>query len=208
MVDAFSGCALFGGITKPTVQGPPYEVMPGVLDRDYFRSTVGDIAGHYPKDWLLVNTENIPELDNLIFVYSDPERARALVLTEISGTAELRRNVERDGILALAEASFQQKQKKTGNKLVMTHSPEVFTVNDKLFASYEYSNNPDSNAQRTENRVAVFTTGVHFYELGMLELQSNFSKPAHLENFRLLQSVIGSLDGVASIREDSVVQIP
>jgi hypothetical protein len=201
---------LFGcGSTQTTVKGPPYLPLMNALDKQFFHSPVGDIVGHYPKDWLLVNIEQMAEFDEVLFLYSDPERTRGLVLVEIPGTAELRRNVERDGLLALAQESFQLKNKRldehhqTETKLAITKQPELFTVEGKLFASYEYAGSETRTGTIHQNRSVVFTTGARFYELAMIELKPTL-KMNHIENFRLLESVIGGLEGVAVIRTTTV----
>jgi hypothetical protein len=107
--------------------------------------------------------------------------------------------VERDGISALAEESFLTKTKKKGSALMMTRKPEVFTENENLFASYEYTNVRDSGAVQRTSRIAVFTTGPRFYELGMIELAQPQTADTHAANFKLLESVIGTLEGVAKV---------
>src|SRR5438105_2327164 len=96
-----SGCSLFYSTPKVEKPKPIYEMSASSLDEEYFYSPADDIKGHYPAGWLQVNTENIPELENILTVYCDPERSSAMVLTEIPGTAELRRKIAMNGILAL-----------------------------------------------------------------------------------------------------------
>ena len=170
------------------------------LDEEYFHSPTGDIAGHIPKGWLQVNTENIPELENILDVYTDPSRSFALVLTEIPGTAELRRKVALSGILALAEESFALKQKKHPD-IIMNRQPQAFTVDSMLFANYEYTLSVDSVKGIFHNRVVAFSAGTRFYELGMVQLRPVNDTNVYSENFRLLQSVIAGLEGVAAVRE-------
>src|ERR1700689_679615 len=93
-----SGCSLFSKAEKPVVQNP-YTIIPGALGEDYFHSPSGDIAGRYPKGWLQVDIRTIP-LQNVLEVYTDEERARGLVLSEIPATGEFRRSVESDGMAA------------------------------------------------------------------------------------------------------------
>jgi hypothetical protein len=176
---------------------------PSSLDAHFFHSPVGDLAGHYPNGWLLVNMENLPDFSNVLFVYSDPARENALVLSEIPGTAELRRNVERDGLTAIAQASFLLKSEKTHGKVSMIREPELFTQANKLFASYEYSSADSGTGGQLQDRAVVFTTGIRFYELAMVELlpDKKQADDRKTENFRLLQSVIGALDGPAEIRK-------
>jgi hypothetical protein len=193
-----SGCSLFYSTPKVEKRKPIYELSALPLDEEYFHSPTGDIAGRIPRGWLQVNTESIPELENILSVYTDKERSRAMVLIEIPGTADLRRKVERDGILALAEVSFQSKLLKRQG-LTMTRQPEVFTVDSMLFVNYEYSQ-VIGNAGISHNRVVAFSAGVRFYELSIIELRPSNDSNQYLENFRILQSVIAGLEGVAAVR--------
>ncbi|MEP7234592.1 MAG: hypothetical protein ABI778_04780 [Ignavibacteriota bacterium] len=177
---------------------PIYERSSTPLDEEYFHSPTGDIAGHIPQDWLQINTENIPELENILDVYTDPQRSRAMVLMEIPGSADLRRKVERDGILALADESFHTKRMKHAD-LDMTRQPEVFTIDSLLFVNYEYSQKLSAD-QILHNRVVAFSAGVRFYELAIVELTPASDPKRYLENFRILQSVIAGLEGVAAVR--------
>jgi len=198
-----SGCSLFYSTPKVEKKKALYEMSVTPLDEEYFHSPPGDIAGHIPKGWLQVNTESIPELENILGVYTDPDRSRAMVLMEIPGTADLRRQVERDGILALAEESFQSKLKKHST-LTMTRQAEAFTVDSMLFVNYEYTQ--DVRGGILHNRVVAFSAGVRFYELAMVELRPSSDLNQYLENFRILQSVIAALEGVAAVRGDSTTR--
>ncbi|MEI8135623.1 MAG: hypothetical protein WCH46_11220, partial [bacterium] len=80
----FSGCALFYSETKVEKKKPLYEMSTSPLDEEFFHSPAFDIAGHFPAGWLQVNTESIPELENILCVYTDAQRAFALALTEIA----------------------------------------------------------------------------------------------------------------------------
>lgn len=203
-----SGCDLFRSKVVE-MKGPPYEPFSDAVDREYFHSPTGDIAGNYPKGWLLVNLEGAEGLEDILFAYTDPERSRALVLTEIPGTAELRRSVERDGLIALTEESFRRKNQARGGKLAIVRQPEIFATNGGLFVTYEYANADGTAEQKPIHRAAVFTTGVRFYELTLVELKGRTTPGSsdlrfdHIENFRLLQSVIGTLQGVARIEQAS-----
>src|SRR5262245_21126533 len=96
-----AGCGIFGGGEKPPVQATPYLPLPGVLGEEYLHSPAGDIAARYPNGWLHVDIRTIP-MQNVLEVYTDEARARALVLSQFPATAEFRRSVERDGMAALA----------------------------------------------------------------------------------------------------------
>ena len=195
----FAGCSLFYSTPKIEKQKPLYELSSAPLDEEYFHSPTGDIAGLIPKDWLQVNTENIPEFENILGVYTDPTRSRAMVLIEIPGTADVRRKIERDGILALAEESFQMKLKKHPN-LVLLRQAQVLTADSMLFANYEYSQTLTDGGM-LHNRVVTFSAGIRFYELAMVELRPSAAENQYLENFRLLQSVMARLEGVAAVRQ-------
>ena len=189
---------------KTVVKEDPYPALPSsALDARYFHSPVGDVAGHYPAGWLLVNLENLPDFSNVLFVYTDPARTDALVLSEIPGTAELRRSVERDGLVAIAQQSFLLKSQKTAGKTKMTGEPQLFTEKNKIFASYEYTSVDSGGGPALINRAVVFTTGVRFYELAMIELlpSGESLEVRKSENFRLLQSVIGELEGAAELKQ-------
>jgi len=51
----------------------------------------------------------------------------------------------------------------------------------------------------------LFTTGSKFYELGMIELEAPQSTMEHAQNFRILESVIASLEGVAEVQADTTL---
>ncbi len=193
-----TGCSLFYSKPKAEKVKPLYEMSTTPLDEEYFHSPTGDIAGHIPKDWLQVNTENIASLENILSVYTDPNRSRAMVMMEIPGTADLRRMVERDGIIALAEESFQSKLKKHSD-VTLTRQPVVFTVDSMLFANYEYTQQSEGEKGILHNRVVAFSGGVRFYELAIVELHPVTEPNQYLENFRLLQSVVAGLEGVAAL---------
>jgi hypothetical protein len=191
------------GPSKPVVKPLLYQAYgPEALDSHFFHSNVGDIAGHYPNGWLQVNIEALPEFQNVLFLYTDRTRTNGLVLSEIPGSAELRRNVERDGLLAIAQASFSIKTLRQP-KVKLARESELFAVNNKLFAGYEYSAPDSTGSFELDHRAVVFTTGVRFYELTMVELASSNVPPElrKSENFRLLQSVIGALEGAAEIKK-------
>jgi hypothetical protein len=204
----FAGCGIFGTTVKPTPVTPPYSTLTDALDEDYLHSPTGDIAAHYPKGWLHVDIQAIP-MANVEEVYTDPERQWALVLAEIPATAEFRRSVARDGMMALADQSFAAKSAKAFG-LVITRAAEIYSENGKIFASYDYAesgtdtNDRSSSLHRIENREVLFTTGSKFYELGMIELDAPESPAETLQNFRLLESVTASLEGVAEIRVDTL----
>jgi hypothetical protein len=193
---ALAGCSLFYTPPKPPETKPLYEPLPDALDREYFHSPTGDLLGHYPKDWLQVNTEEIAELENILDVYTDAQRSRAFVLTEIPGTAELRRRVERDGIVAVAEESLRMRSAKIAS-LSVTREPTARLDHGILYSTYEYQTQTKEGVI-LHHRVGCVGTGVRFYELAMVELHPTASRSS-IENFRLLQAVIAGLEGTASV---------
>lgn len=196
-----AGCGPSGNLRKmlPT---PPYSAESGALDENYLHSPSGDIAANYPRGWLHIDIRTIP-IDNVEEVYTDPARSRALVLAEIPSTAEFRRSVERDGMVALADESFAEKSAKAPGTLLITRPTDLYTENGNVIASYEYSELGPDSTQLTHNRVVLFTTGAKFYELAMIELVPPTNPAENIQNFRLLESVTGSLQGVAEIRKDT-----
>jgi hypothetical protein len=194
---------MFGNAVKTVPVAPPYLPLSRALDEDYLHSPTGDIAAHYPKGWLHVDIQTIP-MTNVEEVYTNPERSWALVLAEIPATAEFRRSVARDGMMALADESIAGKSTKAPDKLMITRPAEVYSENGKLFASYDYAEAGSDSLHRIENREVLFTTGSKFYELGMVELEAPESPSEAVQNFRLLESVTASLEGVAEIRVDTL----
>jgi hypothetical protein len=188
------GCSLFYSTPVKLIEEKAfYDPLPAALSDDYFHSPAGDLAGHYPSGWLQTNIEHIPELENVGFVYTDSVHSWAIALLEIPGSADLRRRYEKDGLLAAAEESLNlHKAKIAGVKL--TRSPEIFYQYKRRFANYEILRGTDGSALRS--RYVVFTTGVRFYELSMVQLVETGPVEGYLANYRLLQSVIGSLEGV------------
>ena len=201
MLPLVAGCGPAGNLRK-VLPTPPYSTMPGALDENYLHSPSGDIAANYPQGWLHVDIRSIP-LDNIEEVYTDPARRRALVLSEIPSTAEFRRSVERDGLVALADESFAAKSAKAPGKLTITRPTDLYTENGKVIASYEYAELGPDSTQLERNRVVLFTTGAKFYELAMIELVPPATVAENIQNFRLLESVTRSLQGVAEIRLDT-----
>jgi hypothetical protein len=198
----FAGCGMFGKAVKPVPIVPPYQPFANALDEDYLHSPTGDIAAHFPKEWLQVDIQSIP-MANVEEVYTDPERSWALVLAEIPSTAEFRRSVARDGMAALADQSFAAKSAKVPN-LFITRPAEIYSENGKLLASYDYAEVGNDSLHRIENREVLFTTGSKFYELGMINLGNPANPAETVQNFRLLESVTASLEGVAAIRADTL----
>lgn len=201
LILALSGCSLFYSAPKPVETKPLYEPLPDALDREYFHSPTGDLIGHYPKDWLQVNTEDVPELENILDVYTDADRSRAFVLTEIPGTAELRRRVERDGVLAIAEESLRLRRAKIPS-LQLSREPAARLDHHILYASYEYETRSPDGAT-LKHRAATVSTGVRFYELAMVELRPMPRKTPD-ENFRLLQAVIAELEGTSNVGDTEI----
>jgi|GEM_PF-3538980 len=200
---AFSACGPSSKAERQVLPVPPYAPSAGDLDESYLHSPSGDVAAHYPKGWLHVDIR-IVTLPNVEEVFTDHERRRALVLAELPATAEFRRSVERDGMAALADQSFAAKSANSPGKLAITRPTDLYTENGKIFASYEYAElGPDSTRQE-ENRVVLFTTGAKFYELGMIELTPPETPAEQVQNFRLLESVTASLQGVAELRADTL----
>ncbi len=198
-----TGCGMFGKAVKPVPVAPPYPPISDALDEDYLHSPTGDLAGHYPKGWLHVDIQTIP-MANVEEVYTDPERRWALVLAEIPSTAEFRRSVARDGMIALANESFASKSAKIPGNLTITRPSDVYSENGKLFTSYDYAEISSDSMNRKLNREVLFTTGSKFYELGMIEIETSNDSLEHIQNFRLLESVTASLEGVAEIRADTL----
>ncbi len=198
-----AGCSIFGPANKPAQIAPSYPPLAGALDEDYLHSPTGDIAAHFPLGWLQVDIQSIP-MANVEEVYTNPDRTWALILSEIPPTAEFRRNVERDGMLALTDHSFASKSAKCPGKLVIAHPTEVYSENGKLFASYVYAEDGGDSLHWIENREVLFTTGSKFYELGMVEIDTVVNPAEAVQNFRLLESVTASLEGVAEIRADTL----
>jgi hypothetical protein len=122
------------------------------------------------------------------------------VLAEIPATAEFRRMVERDGMNALAEESFRRKSAKSPKELMIMRPSMLYTVSGKLFVSYDYGEMFVDSTKRREHSVVLFTTGARFYELSMVELVPPPAMAQHVQNFRLLQSVVASLEGAAEVR--------
>ncbi|HEY3875582.1 MAG TPA: hypothetical protein VGM92_08895 [Candidatus Kapabacteria bacterium] len=200
-----SGCALFAPTPKPAPVGPPYAPISDALSDEYLHSPTGDVAAHYPKDWLLVDIQTIP-MKNVEEVYTDHDRRWALVLAEIPATAEFRRSLARDGMAALAEQSFDEKSGKASAKLTISRPAEIYSENGKLFSSYEYSEAGADSITGIVNREVLFTTGAKFYELGMVSLSPTPGSEERIQNFRLLESVTASLEGVAEIQQDTTFQ--
>jgi hypothetical protein len=194
-----SGCALFGPSGQALGPTVPYPPLPDALEDTYFHSPAGDIAARYPKGWLHVDIHTIP-MEHVLQVYTDPDRERALLLSEIPATAEFRRTVERDGMSALSEESFRLKSTHLPGKLVITRPTMLYTVKNKLFASYDYAEISPDTVHYREHSVVLFTTGSRFYELSMIELTPQDTLQ-HVQNFRLLASVIASLEGAAEVRD-------
>ncbi len=198
----FAGCGMFGKAVKPVAVVPPYLPFANVLDEDYLHSPTGDIAAHYPNGWLQVDIQSIP-MTNVEEVYTNPERSWALVLAEIPSTAEFRRSVARDGMTALADQSFAAKSAKAPG-LIITRPAEIYSENGKLLASFDYAETGADSSHRVENRVVLFTTGSKFYELGMIDIGKAANPAETIQNFRVLESVTASLEGVAEIRADTL----
>jgi hypothetical protein len=194
-----SGCSLFYSKPEVKVIKPPYDPIPNALDEEYFRSQSGDLIGHYPKDWLEANIENIEALEGLTQVYTDAARENAFIVAEIPGSADLRRRVDHDGLIAIAEESIQMRSRRKVT-FTVTKQPEVFTEKNLHYASYEYETQDKENKSALKHRIVCVSTGVRFYELGILQLRSGTDKMAYLENFRLLQSVIAGLEGTAPVK--------
>ncbi len=195
-----SGCSIFYSKPEPKIVKPPYELMPNALDNDFFRTQTGDLVGHYPKNWLQINTEKVPELENISLVYTDVDRQRAFVVTEIPGNADLRRKVDRDGIIAVAEESLQQKTKKLPT-LIVLKQPEVLVSDGIRFSNYEYQT--AINNETLRHRVICIATSVRYYEIAMVELHPSPDKMRYVENFRILQSVIPALEGVVPVGQEN-----
>lgn len=189
---AASGCSLFYPSVKLIEEKPFYEYG-GQLEDDYFHSPVGDLAGRYPKGWLQANIEHIQDLENVGFVYTNIDRNWAMILQEIPGSADLRRRYELQGLLAIAEESINLHRTKNNN-FSISRAPELFKQSRMRFANYEIVRGYADTA--TWSRYVVFTTGIRYYELGMIQLRPVGPPNPYLENYRLLQSVISSLEGV------------
>ncbi len=189
---AAEGCSLFYPKVKLIEEKPFYEYG-GQLEDDYFHSPVGDLAGKYPKGWLQANIEHIQDLENVGFVYTNVERNAALILQEIPGSADLRRRYEQQGLLAIAEESINLHRTKNNN-FSISRPPELFKESKMRFANYEIVRGYGDTV--TYARYVVFTTGIRYYELGMIQLRPASPSGAYLANYHLLQSVISSLEGV------------
>ena len=188
-----SVCSLFYTPVKLIPEKPFYEPLPASLEDDYFHSPVGDIAGKYPKGWLLANIEHIAELENVAFVYTNSSRDWAMTLVEIPGSADLRRRYEQNGLLAIAEQSIADHRTKSPS-MTITRAPEDFKESRMHFANYEVARG--SSDSTLHSRYVVFTTGIRYYELGIVELRPAEPSGGFMVNYRLLQSVIGTLEGV------------
>jgi hypothetical protein len=194
-----AGCGLFGTAGREASPTTPYPALPDALDESYMHSPSGDIAARYPTGWLHVDIHTIP-MENVLEVYTDQARERAVVLAEIPATAEFRRMVERDGMNALSEESFRRKSAKAPHELMITRPSMLYTVKGKLFVSYDYADMFVDSTKRREHSVVLFTTGARFYELSIIELVPPQDAGQHIQNFRLLQSVVASLEGAAEVR--------
>jgi hypothetical protein len=194
-----AGCGILGKSEREATPSTPYPALPDALDESYLHSPSGDVAVRYPTGWLHVDIHTIP-MENVLEVYTDPARERALVLAEIPATAEFRRMVERDGMNALSEESFRRKSAKAPRELMITRPSMLYTVRGKLFVSYDYGDIFVDSTKRRQHSVVLFTTGARFYELSMIELVPPPETSQHVQNFRLLQSVVASLEGAAEVR--------
>ncbi|MEI8135368.1 MAG: hypothetical protein WCH46_09925, partial [bacterium] len=127
-------------------------------------------------------------------------RAFSLALTEIAGTAELRRNIGLNGMEALAQESFAIKSRKHPD-LKMSRQPQIFMIDSMLFVNYEFVRTGKTEGRILNSRVVVFASGTKYYELAMVQLHETTDLERYSENFRLLQSVIAGLEGVATVKE-------
>lgn len=189
------GCALFYSTPKLIPEKHFYELLPQSLEDDYFHSPLGDLAGKYPKGWLQINLEHIAPLENVAFTYTNPERTWAMTLIEIPGSADLRMRYQKSGLLSIAEESINLHRLKI-DRFTITRSPETFAQYGMRFANYEISRG--SGDSMAYGRYVVFSTGIRYYELSMVQLRGVSNPMINIENYRLLQSVISSLEGVPS----------
>lgn len=179
-----SSCILFSPTKAPK---PVYETTGIALSEETFHSPNGDVVGYVPEGWFILDLEHQPPPVDALVALSNAKYEATLALAELTVSAVLKSNIEKDGIMILAEASFHEREKRTGSAARITKKFERFTIAAKEFVSYEYT----TDGGATVSRVIVFRTAAHCYELAMISLPRSTARMVDI--FSIEQAVAESL---------------
>jgi len=164
----------------------PYEANYPMTD-EVVKSLNDDVQIRVPKGWFATTDEsNAPNL--LVWLVREDYGA-TMAISEIKAEASTRKQLEQQGLEALAEVSFALKSERAKGKTDLVTKPREFKVDDRKFCSYEYT----TDKRKTIVRVVVFDTGKHFYDFAVVPSEKEGVKIDPKSLFIIQQSVLNSM---------------
>lgn len=142
----------------------PKPIVP--MSEELVRSESGDMIAFLPDEWFFMDVEE--KVSSSVFAVAvNPTYTASLVFSEMRRDDGVEAVYEKEGLLGVARASFQRRERKTAGVAKSTGSFDVRTVGTKQFGVYEYVN----AGEVIPTRVAVFRSSLgNFYECTLATL--------------------------------------
>ncbi len=189
----FNACSLFRTeqkILKPTADSNEV-VIP--MSEDYVRSKPGDLLSFIPKGWSLVDAESKLSSD-VVAVAVNPDYTLSLIIQSIRSNDIVRQSVNREGLIGLARAAFERRQRKTLNSVRLMGSIDKRDFEGRSFGYYEFTaDSSDSTAIRSRSVVLVSSID-NYYEVSLVPTTVTTAKlPEEQEIKTYLKAIVKAL---------------
>jgi len=147
----------------------------------------GDITVLCPKGWM--ETADPANAPNILLWLVREDYTASISFTEIRMDPVLYKRIAKDGLRAVASISLSLKKGNARDSVAVIRETEVFRMNGRDFAAYEYS----VDGGKTVLRIAVFDTGARFIECALLPATSPLSAAQNRSLFEAQQTVLASM---------------
>ena len=150
----------------PEIEISPKPEVP--MSEDLVRSKEGDMIAQLPKEWFFVELGEKLE-SNVFATVVNPGYNLAAVFSILVADEQLNKVIKKDGIVALARASLERRNKNSVHDVKLTGKYQVLNAGTLKYAIYESTNTGAINS-----KTAVFCSqlGV-YYEFTLLPMMIN-----------------------------------
>lgn len=154
------------------------------------RSFSGDMISFLPKDWYFVDLED--KVSSEIFAVGvNPDYTLSAVYSSIRKNSQIKKTVEKEGLLGLARLSMARRQRKTGGAASLYGKYTPINIGTNKFVTYEYT----VSGSPLTAQVAVFISSLdNFYEFALIPMEfSGKQLPKQKEAKTIFRSVVTTI---------------
>lgn len=161
------------------------------MSEELVRSEPGDMIAFLPSSWFFMDVADHVS-PSVFAVAVNRDYTASLVFSELRRDDVLDEVYEKEGLIGVARASFQKREKKTAGLLQNTGGFDVRTLGTKHFGVYEYTGSGDV----LPTRVAVFRSALgNYYECTLATLPfTGRTIPSNEEMEKIYLSVLATID--------------